>query len=235
MSTLPTVRRTSRALIRCCARASARSSSRMPVSATPRWRETISESTRIYVTGSCDGLDRLREGLAAHPELDFVGWSENVSEASAALAGGHLQVVVHATRSATFPATSPEHTRSPIVILASGESSALLEEALDAEGVADVLLLPQLTENVVSRSGRRATPAAVSRPRRSRLSGPHHHRVLAEGRNARPSWPRTSQPRSRSTRAGARSCSISTCSRRCRDHARPRAGQDDLRPRCRPG
>src|SRR6185295_13434697 len=48
----------------------------------------MSESTRIYVTGSCDGLDRLREGLAAHPELDFVGWSENVAEASAALAGG---------------------------------------------------------------------------------------------------------------------------------------------------
>ena len=110
-------------------------------------------STRIYVTGSCDGLDRLREGLATHPDLDFVGWSENVAEASAALAGGHLQVVVHATRSTTFPADEVaairEHTRSPIVILASGESSALLEEALDAEGVADVLLLPQLTENVV--------------------------------------------------------------------------------------
>ena len=42
-----------------------------------------------------------------------------------------------------------EHTRSPIVILASGESTQLLEEALDAEGIADVLLLPQLTENVV--------------------------------------------------------------------------------------
>ena len=127
----------------------------------------MSESTRIYVTGSCDGLDRLREGLAAHPELDFVGWSENVTEASAALAGGHLQVVVHATRSATFPADEVaairEHTRSPIVILASGESSALLEEALDAEGVADVLLLPQLTDNVVfalrkaGHAGRRLT------------------------------------------------------------------------------
>ena len=35
------------------------------------------------------------------------------------------------------------------MILASGESSALLDEALDADGVADVLLLPQLTENVV--------------------------------------------------------------------------------------
>jgi pilus assembly protein CpaE len=111
------------------------------------------ESIRMYITGSCEGLDNLREALATHPDLDFVGWSENVAEATAALAGGHLKVVVHATRSATFPggeiAAIREHTRSPIVILASGESSALLEEALDSEGVADVLLLPQLTENVV--------------------------------------------------------------------------------------
>jgi len=134
----------------------------------------MSESTRIYVTGSCDGLDRLREGLAAHPELDFVGWSENVAEASAALAGGHLQVVVHATRSATFPADEVaairEHTRSPIVILASGESSALLEEALDAEGVADVLLLPQLTDNVVFAL---------------RKAGHAGRRLVAEGAHAR--------------------------------------------------
>jgi pilus assembly protein CpaE len=125
------------------------------------------ESIRIYVTGSCEGLDRLREALASHPDLDFVGWSENVAEATTALAGGHLRVVVHATRSTSFPggevAAIREHTRSPIVILASGESTALLEEALDAEGVADVLLLPQLTENVVfalkkaAHAGRRLT------------------------------------------------------------------------------
>jgi pilus assembly protein CpaE len=113
----------------------------------------MSESIRIYVTGSCDGLEQLREALSTHPEVDFVGWSEHVAEATAALAGGHLRVVVHATRSTTFPAGEVaairEQTRSPIVILASGESSALLEDALDADGVADVLLLPQLTENVV--------------------------------------------------------------------------------------
>ena len=113
----------------------------------------MADSIRIYVTGSCDGLDGLREALASHPELDFVGWSDHVAEAAPALAGGHLQVVVHATSSQAFPAGEiaaiREHTRSPIVILASGEASALLEEALDAEGVADVLLLPQLTENVV--------------------------------------------------------------------------------------
>lgn len=87
----------------------------------------MTDSTRIYVTGSCDGLDRLRDALADHPELDFVGWSEHVAEASPALAGGHLQVVVHATRSASFPAHEVaairEHTRSPIVILASATCS----------------------------------------------------------------------------------------------------------------
>jgi pilus assembly protein CpaE len=126
----------------------------------------MNEPIRIYVTGSCEGLDRIREALSTHPELDFVGWSEHVAEATAALAGGHLRVVVHATRSTSFPggevAAIREQTRSPIVILASGESTALLEEALDAEGVADVLLLPQLTENVVfavrkaAHAGRRA-------------------------------------------------------------------------------
>ena len=110
------------------------------------------EPVRIYVTGSCDGLERLREALADHPELDLVGWSEHVAEATAALAGGHLQVVVHATRSTTLPAVEiaaiREQTRSPIVIIASGESSGLLDDALDAD-VTDVLVLPQLIENVV--------------------------------------------------------------------------------------
>ncbi len=114
---------------------------------------TTKERLRIYVTGSCDGLDRLREALASHPELDFVGWSENVGEATAALAGGHLQVVVHATRETSLPAGEiaaiGEQTRAPIVVLASGESSTLLEAALETDGVADVILLPQLTENVV--------------------------------------------------------------------------------------
>ena len=125
------------------------------------------ERVRTYVTGSCDGLERLRDALSTHPELDFVGWSEHVAEATAALAGGHLQVVVHATRETKLPAAElaaiREQTRSPIVVLASGESSALLEDALDAEGVADVILLPQLTENVVfalrkaAHAGRRLT------------------------------------------------------------------------------
>src|SRR5205823_4098787 len=41
-----------------------------------------------------------------------------------------------------------EQTAAPVIVLASGAHSTLLEEALDAD-VSDVLLLPQLTENVV--------------------------------------------------------------------------------------
>ena len=132
------------------------------------------------MTGSCDGLDRLRDALATHPEIDFVGWSEHVAEATAALAGGHLQVVVHATRATSLPAGElaaiREHTRAPIVVLASGESSALLEEALDTEGVADVLLLPQLTENVVfalRKAGARRPPA-----RRPTAATRRHGRIV---------------------------------------------------------
>ena len=137
------------------------------------------DRVRIYVTGSCDGLDGLRDGLATHPELDFVGWSEHVAEATAALAGGHLQVVVHATRSTSLPtaeiAAIREQTRAPIVVLASGESSDLLEEALDADGIADVLLLPQLTENVVfalrkaGHAGRRLVAEGGAQARHGRI------------------------------------------------------------------
>lgn len=112
----------------------------------------MSERIRIYLTGDCDGLDRVRDGLAAHPELDLVGARERVAEAAAALAGGHLQAVLHATRASSLPADEVaairEQTAAPIVVLASGEASALLDEALEA-GIADVVLLPQLLENIV--------------------------------------------------------------------------------------
>jgi pilus assembly protein CpaE len=122
------------------------------------------EKTRVFITGNCEGLAELSDALGRHSELDLVGRAEHVREGSGALTGGHLQAVLHATRSSALPvdeiAAIREHTQAPIVLLASGEASALLEEALDAD-VADVLLLPQLTENVVfairkaSHSGRR--------------------------------------------------------------------------------
>src|SRR4051794_10744923 len=110
------------------------------------------ERLRIYVTGDCEGLHSLREALAQHPELELVGASDQVAAAAAALAGGHLDAILHGTRASSLPqgeiAAIREQTRTPIVVVASGEASQLLDEALDAD-VADVLLLPQLTENVV--------------------------------------------------------------------------------------
>jgi pilus assembly protein CpaE len=126
---------------------------------------TTRDRVRIFVTGQCDGIEDLREALGKHAEVELVGWSDNVLEGVSTLTGGHLQVVLHATRSGTLPANDiaaiREHTRAPVIMLASGGSPALLEEALEAD-VADVLLLPQLTENVVfavrkaSHSGRRS-------------------------------------------------------------------------------
>jgi pilus assembly protein CpaE len=123
------------------------------------------ELTRVFLTGSCDGLHELTNALAGHGEIELVGSSEDVQGAAAALTGGHLQVVLHATRSTTLPtgelAAIREYTQAAVILLASGEASQLLEEALDAD-VADVLLLPQLTDNVVfairktAHAGRRA-------------------------------------------------------------------------------
>src|SRR6184192_2462418 len=114
--------------------------------------KTSKELVRIYVTGDCDGLPDLTEAFAAHPEVELVGSASQVAEAAPTLTGGHLQVVLHATRSSTLPvnelAAIREHTRAPIVLLASNGSPAFLEEALEHD-VADVLLLPQLTDNVV--------------------------------------------------------------------------------------
>jgi pilus assembly protein CpaE len=127
------------------------------------------EGIRIFVCGSCDGSAALVEALAQEPGLELVGVSPTASEAAGTLAGGHLSVVLHATGGQTLPADElavvREHTRAPIVVLASGEATQLLEQALDAD-VADVLLLPQLTDNVVfairkaAHAGRRLTGAA---------------------------------------------------------------------------
>jgi len=137
----------------------------------------VREKTRIFVTGSCDGLDQLRDALERHGEIELVGTSVSVAESAGTLTGGHLEVILHGTRSSTLPADEiasiREHTRTPIILLASGEASVLLEEALEAD-VSDVLLLPQMTENVVFaiRKAGRSTlrPAPSTTPaRRGRI------------------------------------------------------------------
>lgn len=124
----------------------------------------MTEKVRIFATGSCEGLEEVLQALQAHEEVELVGAKDNVGEAAAVLAGGHLDVILHGTRGPSFPAdelaTVKEHTRAPVILLCSGDCSALLEDALEA-GVADVLPLPQLTENIVfairkaSHAGRR--------------------------------------------------------------------------------
>ena len=113
---------------------------------------TQRERVRIYATGSCEGFEKLRESLTNHPEIEMVGASVGVADGAGALAGGHLDAVLHATRGASLPADElasiREHTRAPILLVASNGSAGLLQEALDSD-VSDVLLLPQLVENVV--------------------------------------------------------------------------------------
>jgi pilus assembly protein CpaE len=128
--------------------------------------ESTTQRTRLYFTGDCDGLEELRDALAAHAELEVIGFSEHVAQATGVLAGGHLECILHGTRADAFPANEiaaiREHTRAPIVVLSSGTGTGILEEALDAD-VSDVLLLPQLVENVVftvkkASHARRAVP-----------------------------------------------------------------------------
>src|SRR5207244_1510778 len=87
---------------------------------------------RVYMTGGCDGAETLRASLEAHPDVEFVGASEDIKDASGALAGGHLQVVLYATRASSLPADElasiREHTRAPVVLVkAAGKKPLLLD------------------------------------------------------------------------------------------------------------
>ncbi len=109
------------------------------------------ERIRVYITGACDGLQPLVEALGSSGEIELLGASEHIGAAAPALAGGHLQVVLHATRNALLPVNEltaiRELTSAPIILITSGDATALLDDALGA-GVTDVLVLPQLVENV---------------------------------------------------------------------------------------
>lgn len=136
----------------------------------------MSDGIRIYLTGACEGFDNLRENLAQQPGIDVIGYSAQPGAAGGALQGGHLDCVLHATGSSTLPAheiaTIREHTRAPLLLVASGEASALLDDALGSD-VSDVVLLPALTENVVF-AIRKATHA----PRRAAAAGRREGRIV---------------------------------------------------------
>jgi len=131
---------------------------------------------RVYITGSCEGLPEIVEALGIHGGVELVGITEDVPEAASALTGGHLDAVIHATRGSEFPKDAysaiREYTRAPVILLCSGECSGILADALDAE-VADVIPLPQLTENIVF-----AIRKACQAERRTAGSSSHVGRVV---------------------------------------------------------
>ena len=114
---------------------------------------TTRERARVHLSGACDGLAQVREALDNHPDVELVGYTPDVREALTILAGGHLQVVLHATRSTTLPgeeiAAIREHSRAPLLLVTSGPSGDLIDEALETGEVDDVLPLPMLTEHIV--------------------------------------------------------------------------------------
>jgi pilus assembly protein CpaE len=134
------------------------------------------QPTRIYLTGDCEGFAGLRDSLSERSEVELIGWSENVAQAAGVLAGGHLDCVLHATRETTFPAGEiaaiREQTRAPLVVVTADEATPFLEAALDSD-VEDILLLPQLVENVVftikKASHAKRVVSAVSRPKIGRV------------------------------------------------------------------
>jgi pilus assembly protein CpaE len=131
---------------------------------------------RVYITGSCEGLAEIVDALQIHGGIEVVGITEDVPEAASALTGGHLDAVIHATRGSEFPkdayAAIREYTRAPVILLCAGECSDILAEALDAE-VADVIPLPQLTENIVF-----AIRKACQVEKRSSSTASHMGRVV---------------------------------------------------------
>jgi pilus assembly protein CpaE len=136
----------------------------------------ITQPTRIYLTGDCEGYAGLRDSLGERHEVEVVGWSEHVAQATGVLAGGHLDCILHATRDASFPAGEiaaiREQTRAPIVVVTADEATPFLEAALDAD-VEDILLLPQLVENVVftikKASHAKRALSTVNRPKIGRV------------------------------------------------------------------
>ena len=195
---------------------------------------SASEKTRVYMTGACDGIEKLREMLGNHEELELLGWSEHVAGAAAALAGGHL--AGRAPRHALVEPAGERAGRDPRADAGADHPRRLGRGVGPARGRA--------------RGGRRRRPAAPAADGERRLRDPQghargapprrrgrpqradRHGLLAEGRDGQDG--RRDEPRggARQVRGAAHAAARPRPPvRGRRDHARPRAGQDDLRPR----
>ena len=126
--------------------------------------------TRIFISGSCDGLDKLLRDLVDKHELEIAGWTESVAQPEAPLTGGNADVVLHASRGGRpldeELAEVARITRAPIVVLVSNAPGSFLDEAVSAEA-AYLLLMPQSAEAVVfaiRRAAESSARAAVEGP-----------------------------------------------------------------------
>lgn len=115
--------------------------------------EQTTAPVRIFISGACAGLAEARDALSSHPSIDLVGTASEPSKAGQKLASTGAQVVLHALqRPDNVPADEiakiREHTAAPIVLLTTRSTPTLIEEAVE-QGINDVILLPQLPDNLV--------------------------------------------------------------------------------------
>ena len=199
------------------------------------------ESIRIYVTGSCDGLDNLREELANHP-------------------GPRLRRLERERRRGDDrPRRRPPPGRRPrhpldVVPRRRGRRDPRAHALADRDHRLGRVVGP--ARGGARRRGRRRRPAAAAADRERRLRAPQggarrpparrrgrprppradHHRVLAEGRHGQDRHRDEPRRLVRQARAEADApARPRPAVRRRRDHARDRAREDDLRPGRRPG
>jgi pilus assembly protein CpaE len=108
---------------------------------------------RVFISGACAGLAEVRQALGTHPEIEIVGTAVEPARAAQKLAAANAQVVLHgSSRTDRMPVEDVEAIRqatsAPIVLVTTSSATGLLQEAL-AHGVADIVLLPQLTDALV--------------------------------------------------------------------------------------
>jgi pilus assembly protein CpaE len=131
----------------------------------------MSRRTRIFISGSCEGLDQLLRDLVDRPEIEIAGWTEAVASPAAPLTGGDADVVLHASRGAQPLAEELREvsriTRAPVVVLVANAPGSFLDQAVSAEA-AYLLLMPQSAEAVVFAIRR----AAESYTRGETVDGP---------------------------------------------------------------
>ncbi len=108
---------------------------------------------KIFITGACAGLAEVRQALQNHPDIEIVGTAVEPGKADQKLASSGAQVILHGTaRGDRLPVAEVDAVRhataAPIILVTSGGAASLLHEAL-ANGIADVVMLPQLTDALV--------------------------------------------------------------------------------------